>query len=163
MSYNLESKKIIISAGATGIGWATAKECLEKGAKVFLCDIDQKSINKKKDKVFFISPQIRLLENSKSLNARSTFFPTNDFKIGFNFLVLDLTFLFTDLTKFSLSFITLFLFIYYFFSLVSSSLAFLSAVTQLLRNAGFKSNYPFSVMKTLKTEMPNLGYQVTMN
>ena len=33
MSYNFKSKKIIISAGATGIGWATAKECLEKGAK----------------------------------------------------------------------------------------------------------------------------------
>ena len=46
MSYNFKSKKIIISAGATGIGWATAKECLEKGAKVFLCDIDQQSINK---------------------------------------------------------------------------------------------------------------------
>ena len=48
MSYNFKSKKIIISAGATGIGWATAKESLEKGAKVFLCDIDQKSINKLK-------------------------------------------------------------------------------------------------------------------
>ena len=48
MSYNFKSKKIVISAGATGIGWATAKECLEKGAKVFLCDIDQKSINKLK-------------------------------------------------------------------------------------------------------------------
>ena len=29
MSYNFKSKKIIISPGATGIGWATAKECLE--------------------------------------------------------------------------------------------------------------------------------------
>ena len=48
MSYNFKSKKIIISAGASGIGWATAKECLEKGAKVFLCDIDQQSINKLK-------------------------------------------------------------------------------------------------------------------
>ena len=48
MSYNFKSKKIIISAGASGIGWATAKECLEKGAKVFLCDIDLKSINKLK-------------------------------------------------------------------------------------------------------------------
>ena len=48
MSYNFKSKKIIISAGATGIGWATAKECLKKRAKVFLCDIDQNSINKLK-------------------------------------------------------------------------------------------------------------------
>ena len=48
MSYNFKNKKIIISAGASGIGWATAKECLEKGAKVFVCDIDKKSINKLK-------------------------------------------------------------------------------------------------------------------
>ena len=46
MSYNFKSKKIIISAGASGIGWATAKECLETGAKVYLCDKDLKSLNK---------------------------------------------------------------------------------------------------------------------
>ena len=46
MSYNFKNKKIIISAGATGIGWATAKECLEKGAKVFLCDVEKKFISK---------------------------------------------------------------------------------------------------------------------
>ena len=51
MSYNFKNKKIIISAGASGIGWATAKECLEKGAKVFVCDVDKKSINKLKMKV----------------------------------------------------------------------------------------------------------------
>ena len=48
MPYNFKNKKIIISAGASGIGWATAKECLEKGAKVFVCDVDKKSINKLK-------------------------------------------------------------------------------------------------------------------
>ena len=48
MSYNFKNKKVIISAGASGIGWATAKECLEKGAKVFVCDVDKKSINKLK-------------------------------------------------------------------------------------------------------------------
>ena len=48
MSYNFKNKKIIISAGASGIGWATAKECLEKGAEVFVCDVDKKSINKLK-------------------------------------------------------------------------------------------------------------------
>ena len=48
MSYNFKNKKIIISAGASGIGWATAKECLEQGAKVFVCDVDKKSINKLK-------------------------------------------------------------------------------------------------------------------
>jgi NAD(P)-dependent dehydrogenase (short-subunit alcohol dehydrogenase family) len=43
---SLKSKKIIISAGASGIGWATAKVCISRGAQVFLCDINQKLINK---------------------------------------------------------------------------------------------------------------------
>ena len=43
---NLKNKKIIISAGASGIGWATAKICLSKGANVYLCDVDSKNINK---------------------------------------------------------------------------------------------------------------------
>ena len=42
----LKNKKIIISAGASGIGWATAKVCLAKGAIVFLCDIEKKYLNK---------------------------------------------------------------------------------------------------------------------
>ena len=46
MPKSLNNKKIIISAGASGIGWATAKVCLSKGAYVYLCDIDNKSLNK---------------------------------------------------------------------------------------------------------------------
>ena len=46
MPLSLHKKKIIISAGASGIGWATAKVCLSKGAIVYLCDIDEKSLNK---------------------------------------------------------------------------------------------------------------------
>ena len=42
----LKNKKIIISAGASGIGWATAKVCLAKGATVFLCDKEKKYLNK---------------------------------------------------------------------------------------------------------------------
>ena len=45
---SLKSKKIIISAGASGIGWATTKVCVAKGASVYLCDIDLKAINKVK-------------------------------------------------------------------------------------------------------------------
>jgi len=46
MSPSLKNKKIIISAGASGIGWATAKVCLSKGAFVYLCDINNKSLNR---------------------------------------------------------------------------------------------------------------------
>jgi NAD(P)-dependent dehydrogenase (short-subunit alcohol dehydrogenase family) len=42
----LQNKKIIISAGASGIGWATAKVCLSRGAYVYLCDINRKSLAK---------------------------------------------------------------------------------------------------------------------
>ncbi len=48
MPLSLQNKKIIISAGASGIGWATVKICLSKGATVFLCDIDIKSLNRVK-------------------------------------------------------------------------------------------------------------------
>jgi len=45
---SLQNKKIIISAGASGIGWAITKVCLAKGASVYLCDNDPKAINKVK-------------------------------------------------------------------------------------------------------------------
>ena len=43
---SLKNKRIIISAGASGIGLATAKICLLRGAYVYLCDLDYKSLNK---------------------------------------------------------------------------------------------------------------------
>ena len=45
---SLKNKKIIISAGASGIGLATAKVCLSRGATVYLCDLNEKFINKLK-------------------------------------------------------------------------------------------------------------------
>ena len=46
MPLSLQNKKIIISGGASGIGWATTKVCLSKGAFIYLCDIDNKSLKK---------------------------------------------------------------------------------------------------------------------
>ena len=43
---NLKNKKIVISAGASGIGWAITKVCILKGASVYLCDIDRKALSK---------------------------------------------------------------------------------------------------------------------
>ena len=45
---SLKNKKIVISAGASGIGWATTKICVAKGAFVYLCDVNPKAINKVK-------------------------------------------------------------------------------------------------------------------
>ena len=61
VNQSLKDKKIIISAGASGIGLATAKVCLSRGATVYLCDIDSKSINKLnkhplKNKRLFVYP-----------------------------------------------------------------------------------------------------------
>jgi len=43
---SLKNKKIVISAGASGIGLATTKVCLARGAVVYLCDIDSKFLGK---------------------------------------------------------------------------------------------------------------------
>ena len=48
MSNILKNKKIIISAGASGIGWAITKVCLSKGATIFISDINKKYLNKVK-------------------------------------------------------------------------------------------------------------------
>ena len=46
MSITLKNKKIIISAGGSGIGWSSAKIFLDKGAIVYLCDINPTFLNK---------------------------------------------------------------------------------------------------------------------
>lgn len=42
----LKNKNIIISAGATGVGWATAKILHNRGANIFLCDINKSAVKK---------------------------------------------------------------------------------------------------------------------
>ena len=48
---SLKDKKIIISAGASGIGLAITKICLERGAIVLATDINNKFLNKLKKKL----------------------------------------------------------------------------------------------------------------
>ncbi len=48
MIKNLKKKKIIISAGASGIGWSAAKLFLAAGATVYICDISKKMVSKTK-------------------------------------------------------------------------------------------------------------------
>ena len=52
---SLKNKKIVISAGASGIGWAITKACVAKGALVYLCDVNSKAINKIKKHPLYIT------------------------------------------------------------------------------------------------------------
>jgi len=64
----LKNKKVIISAGARGIGWATAKVLHKRGAKIFLCDIDEKRIQKiNKDKKNSIRAYFCNADNEKDV------------------------------------------------------------------------------------------------
>ena len=62
---SLKNKKIVISAGASGIGWAITKICILRGAQVFLCDVDEKLIKKinknNKYKIKFLLMNVTLL------------------------------------------------------------------------------------------------------
>ena len=48
MSSILNNKKIVISAGASGIGLAIAKVCMARGATIYVCDKNEKYLNKLK-------------------------------------------------------------------------------------------------------------------
>ena len=85
---SLTNKKIIISAGASGIGLSTAKVCLARGATVYLCDIDSKSLNKlnsylHKDAPLYIDFFSLNNANEWGPLARKTFDENNLYKHGY--------------------------------------------------------------------------------
>ena len=45
----IKNKKVLISAGASGIGWATAKILDQRGARVYICDVDSYKVRKIND------------------------------------------------------------------------------------------------------------------
>ena len=45
MGYDLRNKKVVVTAGGSGIGFAIAEKCLEAGADVYICDISESTLN----------------------------------------------------------------------------------------------------------------------
>ena len=69
----LKNKKIIISAGASGIGLAIVKLLLSQGATVYTCDIDKKNINPNEVLNSDLLKKLKLInKNSKKLKILGT-------------------------------------------------------------------------------------------
>ena len=77
MSKILKNKKIIISAGASGIGWSAAKLFLNRGAIVYICDIDKKLLNKTKKHPQNNKKLFSYVCDASNENQVSTFFNQN--------------------------------------------------------------------------------------
>lgn len=45
---NLQDKVMLITGGASGLGFATAKELLKRGAKLSLVDINEEDLKRRK-------------------------------------------------------------------------------------------------------------------
>ncbi len=50
MKIGIQGQRVLITAGASGIGNAVAKTFLKEGAKVFICDIDEEQLVRSKEK-----------------------------------------------------------------------------------------------------------------
>jgi len=65
----MNQQNVLITAGASGIGFATAKRFLEAGAKVALCDIDQKKLEEVKELHPEIMTSLVDVSHSQSIRA----------------------------------------------------------------------------------------------
>ena len=51
----IESKRVLITAGASGIGLAIAEACVAQGARVHICDIDDEALDQCRKKLPFVT------------------------------------------------------------------------------------------------------------
>ena len=49
MDLRLDGKRVILTAGAAGIGRVTLKTFVDAGAEVFVCDVDDDALNEVRD------------------------------------------------------------------------------------------------------------------
>src|SRR4051794_25797489 len=45
MTFKLEGARVLVTAGASGIGLATARAFVKHGANVYVCDVDEKALD----------------------------------------------------------------------------------------------------------------------
>jgi NAD(P)-dependent dehydrogenase (short-subunit alcohol dehydrogenase family) len=55
MDYSLKSRRVLVTAGAAGIGLAIARAFLEHGARVHICDVDEGSLARVKSELPSVS------------------------------------------------------------------------------------------------------------
>ena len=82
---SLKNKKIVISAGASGIGLAITKTCLERGAAVLVTDINNKFINKLKKNSKYKKKLFLYNFDASDENDVSNFFKSVKLKFNLKF------------------------------------------------------------------------------
>ena len=62
MNLGLEGARVLVTAGASGIGLATAREFVREGARVHVCDVDARALA-----ALSVNPTAENLDCSRSL------------------------------------------------------------------------------------------------
>lgn len=69
MDLGLQGTRVIVTAGARGIGYVIAKALMGEGARVYICDIDQAAINAACESVPGLEGSVCDVSDRSSLNA----------------------------------------------------------------------------------------------